>query len=75
MFAVVSVEIVNIAVLLTNSTLKEPIMTFLALVIISEFDDFLFITVKRDPLSMLIANGELQWSTDKPRTLEETILI
>lgn len=36
------VELVNIAILLTNNTIIEVIMNFLALVIISEFDDYMF---------------------------------
>ena len=49
-----SVEIVNMMVLLTNPTVMETIMNFLALVIISDFDDYFFTTVKFSPLSKLI---------------------
>jgi hypothetical protein len=75
MGAVVSVELVNLAVLITNETLKSTIMNFLALVIISEFDDYLFVTVKRDPLSRLIVKGEIEWFSGQIRTLEEITLI
>lgn len=45
MTVVVSVELVNLIVLLTNGTVMDTIMNFLALVIISDFDDYFFVTV------------------------------
>ena len=36
------VEIVCIATLITNATIMDIIMNFLALVVVSEFDDMLF---------------------------------
>jgi hypothetical protein len=42
MFVLGSVEVVNMMVLLTNPTVMETIMNFLALVIISDFDDYYF---------------------------------
>ena len=43
---VVLVEIVNLIILQTNHSTLDVIMNFLALVIISEFDDYFFKTVK-----------------------------
>ena len=42
---VLSVELVNLAVLNTNHTIMDVLMNFLALVIISDFDDYFFTTV------------------------------
>ena len=76
MTALVSVELVNMAVLLTNATVMDTIMNFLALVIISDFDDYFFMTVKDSPLSKLVADGEIAFYVDAEgeeitRTLEE----
>lgn len=45
MFLVMLIETVNIAVLATNFTILDIIMNFLALVVLSEFDNFFFATV------------------------------
>ena len=42
MFVVISVEVVNMAILITNNTIVEILMNFLALVIITDFDDYFF---------------------------------
>ena len=57
---VISVETVNLAVLNTNNTIMDILMNFLALVIISDFDDYFFITVKNDKMAQLVSNGELE---------------
>ena len=56
MIVLVSVEIVNLTVVLTNTTVMETIMNFLALVIISDFDDYYFQTVKDEPLCKLVSD-------------------
>jgi len=61
MSVLVSVEIVNVAVVLTNTTVMDTIMNFLALVIISDFDDYYFQTVKDEPLSKLISDGNFDF--------------
>ena len=45
-------------VLLTIPSVTEIIMNFLALVIISEFDDYFFTTVEFSPLAKLIKDEE-----------------
>ena len=60
MFVTMWVEIVNLAVLLTNNTCLDIIMNFLALVIISEFDDYFFNSLRREPIQDLIAQGEME---------------
>ena len=57
-FVLVVVQFVNLAVLLTNPTIMETIMNFLALCIIVEFDDYFFLTVKDELLSKLITEGK-----------------
>ena len=56
---VVSVEVVNLAMLTTNHTIIDIIMNFLALVIISEFDDFFFMTVEKELMAEMISDGEI----------------
>ena len=57
---VISNEIVNLAVLNTNNTIMDILMNFLALVIISDFDDYFFVTVLSDPMAQLVKEGELE---------------
>ena len=45
-FNVMIVESVNFAALLTNGTIIDIIMNFLALVVIAEFDEYFFSAVK-----------------------------
>ena len=61
---VISVEVVNLAVLNTNNTILDILMNFLALVIIADFDDMFFATVASDPMAKLISNGELEMEED-----------
>lgn len=65
-----SVEFVNLAVLLTNEGIMDTVMNFLALVVISDFDDYLFFTVKKEPLSVLIIKGSFQFYNED-RLLED----
>ena len=74
LFVLVFVEFVNLAVLLTNDTIMDIIMNFLALVIISDFDDYFFITVKDERMSLLISDGEIDF-LDKKLTLEDLTII
>ena len=53
-FNVFVVETVNFAALLTNFTIIEIIMNFLALVVIAEFDEYFFNAVKTDPLASIV---------------------
>ena len=57
---VISVETVNIAVLNTNHTIMDILMNFLALVIIADFDDYFFVTVKNDNMAKLVSDGKLE---------------
>ena len=45
MFIVIQVELVNLAILNTNQSILDIIMNFLALVVLSEFDNFFFKTI------------------------------
>ena len=53
-FNVFIVEFVNFTALLTNFTIIDIIMNFLALVVIAEFDEYFFAAVKSDPLADII---------------------
>lgn len=59
MVIVVSVEITNMIILTTNNTIMDILMNFLALVIIADFDDYFFFTVKQENLAKLIVDGEV----------------
>ena len=52
--SVVIVESVNFAALLTNTTILDIIMNFLALVVIADFDNYFFSAVKNDELCDII---------------------
>ena len=73
-FVLVSVQFVNLAVLLTNPTIMETIMNFLALCIIAEFDDFYFDAVKKELLCLLITEGKTDL-LGKELTLEALTMI
>ena len=45
MAILVSVEFVNMMILLTNSSIVDTLMNFLALTVITEFDDYYFSTI------------------------------
>ena len=71
-FSLMMVELVNMAVMLTNGTVMDIIMNFLALVVISDFDDFFFYAVSNEPLSKLVIDGELQvFKAEDPRKLDD----
>ena len=57
--AVIFVEIVNLIILMTNHSVLDVIMNFLALVIISEFDDYFFKTVAHEMYGELISDKEI----------------
>ena len=45
-----SVEFVNMIILLTNDNIVDTLMNFLALTVITEFDDYYFSTIQNEPL-------------------------
>lgn len=49
---------VNLSFMLTNSTISDIVKDFLALVIISDFDDYFFLTVRKTLIGKLISDGE-----------------
>ena len=56
-----SVELVNIVILNTNHSIMDIIMNFLALVVISEFDDYLVVTIEKSlPMRHLLKDGEFE---------------
>ena len=59
MFVVLSLEAVNISFMLTNATISDIIKDFIALLIISDFDDYFFMTVSHTPAGTLVKYGEL----------------
>lgn len=59
---ILSVESVNLVVLLTNPSVMDTVMNFLALVIIADFDDYMFAVVSDGPIGKLIADGEYDFS-------------
>ena len=59
MLVVIVVEVVNLAVLTTNHTIMDIIMNFFAIFIIADFDDFFFLTVDKEMMADLMADGEV----------------
>ena len=60
MLVVLSLEAVNICFMLTNATIADVVKDFIALLIISDFDDYFFMTVSHTPIGKLITDGELE---------------
>ena len=61
-------------VLLLQESVLDVLMNFLALTIITEFDDYLFQTLYDDPISKLIKEGEAEFG-GKERKLSDIIKI
>lgn len=53
----VGIEGVNLIILLTNTSLVETMLSFLALLVISELGTFFFSMVRETPLGRLISDG------------------
>ncbi len=70
----VLVEFVSLMVLLLQDSVLDVLMNFLALTIITEFDDYLFQTLYKDPISDLIKEGEATFG-GKQRELSDIITI
>ena len=72
---VVAVELVNFVALITNTTVLDIVMNFLALVVIADFDDFFFSAVKDSELldvitedsyaNFLIYQTTTSWDADR----------
>ena len=63
MLVVLSLEAVNISFMLTNATISDIIKDFIALLIISDFDDYFFMTVAHTQFGTLVKHGELATSS------------
>ena len=48
--------------MMTNPTVLEVVMNFIAIVIVSDFDNYLFIASQKDPLGKLIKDGEFDFA-------------
>lgn len=70
MLVLMSVEFVNMAVLLSIHDIIEIIMNFLALVIITNFDEFFFATDHHEKLFKLLADGKIELN-GKELTLDD----
>ena len=54
MIVVISIELVNMFFMMSNNTVTDIVMNFLALVIISDFDDYFFSTVNHTPMGRMV---------------------
>ena len=72
---VFTVETVNLVVLVTNNTIMDIIMNFLALVIISEFDDYFINTVSDKVMSLFLESGEMEIADGKTASLDKVVKI
>ena len=75
MFVVVILEFVNMVFMLKDSTIADIVMNFTALLIISDFDDYLYVTIEHTPMGQLCKNGELEIGGGGKLTLEELLKI
>jgi hypothetical protein len=51
---IILIEFVNFLAILTSFTVLDVVMNFLALVVISEFDDFFYCSLRDEPLKELL---------------------
>ena len=63
----VTVELVNLIVLVSNNSIEDILMNFLALIVLTDFDNFLFITVRKELLAKLLEDGEVE--TEQGQTI------
>ena len=54
-------EFVNLVLLTTNHSMLDIIMNFLAIVVITEFDDAFFFIVQNEELAVLLTDGEYKY--------------
>ena len=62
MLVVLTLEFINLSFMLTNGAISDIIKDFLALLIISDFDNYFFMTVDSTPTGRLIKDGEIETS-------------
>ena len=55
-------EFVNLVILCTNQSILEIIMNFLAIIVITEFDDVFFYMVQDEKLAGLISDKEMTYT-------------
>ena len=53
-FMTIMVETVNMLVILQSMTTKDVVFNFIAVAIISDFDDFVFNSLRNEPLKELV---------------------
>lgn len=53
-FIVISIELVNIEIILTSDNPVDVVYNFISLAIIAEFDDFVFSALRNEPMKLLI---------------------
>ena len=75
MFVVLSLEAVNISFMLTNATISDIIKDFIALLIISDFDDYFYMTVSHTPFGILVKCGELNSKRSGNLSLKDILMI
>ena len=60
MTVVLSLEMVNLLFMLSNTTIADIVKDFLALVIISDFDDYFFMSVTHTMVGRFIVKREVE---------------
>ena len=71
-------EAANLIILTTNHSMLDIIMNFLAIIVITEFDDAFFFMVQGEELASILTNGEVTFKTthdgeEKKRSAEEVL--
>lgn len=65
MIVLISVELVNMAIMVTEDSIPDTVTNCLAIVMISEFDDYFFNDVRDDVIAELIKDGKISICKDK----------
>lgn len=60
MAIVIGLEFINLSFMLTSNTISDIIKDFTALLILSDFDDYFFLTVAKTPIGNLIKDSQIE---------------
>ena len=72
MIVVFFVETINLGLIYSNDTALDIIKNFVSLIIISELDDFYFLTIKEERLGKLITSEKIKLD-DKALNLKDLV--
>ena len=61
----IACEYVNLIILTSNHSMLDILMNFMAIIVITEFDDHFFLIIQSEPLSKIVTDGEYEYEEPK----------